>query len=236
MMRILRHWFKKPGSGSVAGKYSCLELNDHEIANGVYKQHLGGGEQEWDSRGRFQLSFLISQGMRPESRLLDVGCGPLRAGVHFISYLDKGNYCGVDYNPSFIKVATRLVEEKNLSKRCPTLRTISDFDFSELDQQFDYVIAFSVLNHCNETQRALFFANLKTCLGPYSKIIMSHAGWLHKKHLENGSLRVIQKFEASDLDLTKHGWPDAEAEHVYPIYALGPISHVTEAESEDEKN
>ena len=74
-----------------------------------------------------------------------VGCGPIRAGVHFISFLNEGNYYGVDnYNNSFIrKTASLLVAESGFSGKHPTLRVISNFDFSAFNQQFDFVNVFS---------------------------------------------------------------------------------------------
>ena len=132
------------------GKYSKIELDDETIERGAYKKYLGGGAEKWESRGLFQLSLLRTAGMLPSSRLLDVGCGPIRAGVHFISFLNAGNYYGVDYNNSFIKAASLLVAEKGLSGQHPTLRVVSDFDFSALNQQFDFVNVFSVLNHCDD--------------------------------------------------------------------------------------
>ncbi len=33
-----------------------------------------------DAYGRFQLDFLVANGLRPDSQLLDFGCGDLRLG------------------------------------------------------------------------------------------------------------------------------------------------------------
>ena len=46
--------------------------------------------------GMLQFDFLVAQGLKPEHYLLDVGCGPLRAGVHFMAYLEAGHYFGVE--------------------------------------------------------------------------------------------------------------------------------------------
>jgi hypothetical protein len=45
-----------------------------------------------------QLDFMIREGLKPHHKLLDIGCGSLRGGVHFIRYLDAGNYVGIDSN------------------------------------------------------------------------------------------------------------------------------------------
>jgi hypothetical protein len=50
----------------------------------------------WDEIGRLQFDYFVSQGLVPHHRLLDLGCGSLRGGVHFIAYLDPDRYSGVD--------------------------------------------------------------------------------------------------------------------------------------------
>jgi SAM-dependent methyltransferase len=171
--------------------------------------------------GLFQLSLLRTAGMLPSSRLLDVGCGPIRAGVHFISFLNARNYYGVDYNNSFIKAASLLVAEKGFSGKHPTLRVVSDFDFSDLNQQFDFVNVFSVLNHCDRQQRRLFFRNIPNLLAPEARLFITHAGWLAKAHLRLGGLRIMKQFDASELQLEKYKWSEPEQRAVCPIYELG---------------
>jgi len=219
-----RRWILPRNARKISGgKYSKIELDEEAIERGVYKNYLGGGAEKWESRGLFQLSLLRAAGMLPSSRLLDVGCGPIRAGVHFISFLNEGNYYGVDYNNSFIKTASLLVTEKGLSGKHPTLKVISDFDLSALSQKFDFVNVFSVLNHCDDQQRRLFFENVCKCLAPDAKIYLTHAGWLKKSYLRLGGLRIIKRFDATELELEKHGWSETDQRAVCPIYELGRL-------------
>jgi len=57
----------------------------------------------WDKAGNIQFQFLIQEGLKPELTLLDIGCGPLRAGLLFIKYLAPGNYTGIDISQEAIK-------------------------------------------------------------------------------------------------------------------------------------
>ncbi len=41
----------------------------------------------WDKVGVLQFDFLMKQGLQSHYALLDVGCGSLRGGIHFIKYL-----------------------------------------------------------------------------------------------------------------------------------------------------
>ena len=56
-----------------------------------HRQYVGGC---WDEIGRLQFDYLVSQGLRPNHYLLDIACGSLRAGIHFIPYLEPGHYLG----------------------------------------------------------------------------------------------------------------------------------------------
>jgi hypothetical protein len=48
------------------------------VSNGEHRAVVGG---MWDELGALQLDFLRARGLRPDSRLLDIGCGSLRLGV-----------------------------------------------------------------------------------------------------------------------------------------------------------
>jgi cyclopropane fatty-acyl-phospholipid synthase-like methyltransferase len=84
-------------------------------------------------------------GMQPAHTLLDVGCGPLRGGVHAIAYLDRGRYCGIDFNESFIRAAEARVRADGLAGKEPALCVIDDFALEHVKGRFDFALAFSVL-------------------------------------------------------------------------------------------
>ena len=102
----------------------------------------------WDQLGQLQFDYLVGQGLQPHHYLLDVGCGPLRGGVHFIRYLDVGRYYGVEKDERKL-AAGRDVElpQYGLVEKEPTLAVMENFDFPSLDRRFDYAIAQSVFTH-----------------------------------------------------------------------------------------
>ncbi len=68
------------------------ELTKQDIDNNVHRNFVGG---LWDALGQLQLEFLINSGLQPNHKLLDIGCGCLRGGVHYvIKYL---KYSGTDH-------------------------------------------------------------------------------------------------------------------------------------------
>lgn len=102
----------------------------------------------WDDLGKLQLDFLVAQGLRPEHYLLDVGCGSLRGGVHFIRYLEPGRYHGIDRNGERLE-AGRTVElpRYGLTEKRPVLERIDDFGVERLGREFDFAFAQSVFTH-----------------------------------------------------------------------------------------
>lgn len=100
--------------------------------------------------GLAQLAFLLSQGLKRNHYLLDVGCGPLRAGKHFIMYLDEGHYFGIDpHQPSLNKGIKLFLQPNGLTIKKPNISCNSGQDF-RLDQKFNFAIAHSVFTHLND--------------------------------------------------------------------------------------
>ena len=107
-----------------------------------------GYVEEWDEHGRAQFEYLKAQGLEPHHTFLDVGCGPLRGGVHFIRYLEPGHYYGVEKNEAVLETAREVeLPRYGLLDKHPTLRADESFDFAALGETFDYAWAQSVFTH-----------------------------------------------------------------------------------------
>jgi SAM-dependent methyltransferase len=203
--------------------YRYIKLSDEDIVRGDYKNFFGGGPLNWDTRGRFQLFFLESEGLSPESKLIDIGCGPIRGGIHFINFLKEGNYFGIDYNKSFIQAARMIVKDQGLQEKKPKLEVVSSFNLPNAEKVFDYGIAFSVLNHCNERERRNFFEMMLSVMKIGGLFYVSHAKWFNESYLTGTHCRVVKSFEHSSFDITKFGWEHFEA--VFPILKLEICQH-----------
>lgn len=142
---------------------------------GDYKSCFGGGATEWLQRGKFQLDVLLWRGLLPSNTVLDVGCGPLRAGVHIIDFLDAGNYYGIDCNPHFVSYAERV------SAKLATFRT--SCDFSSFDRCFDFILCFGVLKNCSEQEKELFVNRIWKVSTNKTRVIVSHVNWLNSMGL-----------------------------------------------------
>lgn len=111
-----------------------------------HREAVGG---LWDIMGKLQIDFMIKQGLKPEHYFLDIGCGSLRGGIHFIRYLEAGHYYGIDKD-SYLLKAGRDIELKRagLSDKRPQLLLSANFDLSSIpDDKFDFMLAQSLFTH-----------------------------------------------------------------------------------------
>jgi SAM-dependent methyltransferase len=120
-------------------------LTDEEVAKGWHRVWVGG---KWSVMGTLQRDFLVAQGLMPSHRLLDVGCGALRAGIHFVEYLEPGHYYGIEINQSLLDVGYEQELSAPLQERLPRdqLRATDRFD-CDFGVKFDFAIANSVFTH-----------------------------------------------------------------------------------------
>jgi len=120
-----------------------------------------GFRGQWDEHRRFQFEMLKSRGVLPHHKFLELGCGPLTAGLPIIGYLDEGNYVGVDIRNSVLDMEWREVGKAKLSAKNPRLVCSSSFGGDHLgDQKFDFIFSFSVLYHLSDDVLDKYFVTV----------------------------------------------------------------------------
>jgi len=119
----------------------------------VFRQEdiLPGGLYEvFEAVGRHQFIKLIELGLLPESRVLDVGCGVLRAGYWLIHFLRPGCYFGIEPSLRDLEAGQRvLLTPELLAEKRPSFDRNDQFDFSVFGTKFDFVLARSVWSHAS---------------------------------------------------------------------------------------
>jgi SAM-dependent methyltransferase len=104
--------------------------------------------ESWLRVGQMQFDYLVDCGLRSSDRMLDIGCGNLRAGRLFIDYLDPGNYYGIDISPDILLAAQDTLAEYDLQDKLPYLTLVRDLKFASLPRgRFSVVHAHSVFSH-----------------------------------------------------------------------------------------
>jgi SAM-dependent methyltransferase len=100
---------------------------------------------------RFQIDQLRELGLSPTSSVLEIGCGPLTAGIPVIAYLEPDRYVGVDVRSNVLDLSWQEIGLASLSGKNPRLIRSDEFGASELgERKFDYIWAFSVLYHLSD--------------------------------------------------------------------------------------
>jgi SAM-dependent methyltransferase len=138
-------------------------LSDEAIAKKKHRRHIGG---MWEEMGTFQFDYLVAAGLQPSHRLLDIGCGAMRGGIHFARYLDPGHYYGNDINERLLEAALTVeVPESGLVDRMPAanLKVTDNFD-ADFGVKFDFALAQSVFSH-------LPLNYVKLCLSQTAKVM-----------------------------------------------------------------
>ncbi|MEL6386944.1 MAG: class I SAM-dependent methyltransferase [Pseudomonadota bacterium] len=137
------------------------------IAKSGHRKYVGG---LWEEMGQHQLDFLISRGMEPQHRLLDVACGSLRLGVVAIPYLNAGHYLGIEKEEMLIEAGLKEELPKGLAdEKSPKFVISSEFEFSKFGVQADYGIAQSLFSHLTPEVIDLCFERLLPAMAPGGK-------------------------------------------------------------------
>ncbi|HEY1684633.1 MAG TPA: class I SAM-dependent methyltransferase [Tepidisphaeraceae bacterium] len=112
-----------------------------------YRAYVGP-PQQYDLMGATQFSLLVTLGLREHHKLLDFGCGSLRAGRFFILYLARSNYHGLDINPWLVEDAVRnQLGNDLLAIKSPQFHYFDDFRADRCGTGFDFILAQSIFSH-----------------------------------------------------------------------------------------
>lgn len=142
-------------------KATCQLMPEGE--KGIWEMgHRGYVGGMWIEIGKLQFKFLINQGLKPTHCLLDIACGSLRGGIHFIKYLESGNYLGIDKEFELIELG----KEKELGnavfeEKKPEFVVSDKFEFEKFSKRPHFSIAHSLFTHINPHDIRLCLRNLR---------------------------------------------------------------------------
>lgn len=121
-----------------------------------------------DFTGAVQFQLLTMLGLKEHHKLLDIGCGSLRAGKLFIPYLLPGNYYGIEKEKWLIDEAVKNeIGQEQIELKQPCFLIREDFNLLLINTVFDFILCNSVFIHI--------------CLNDIEKIISQIRQSLNKK-------------------------------------------------------
>ena len=134
----------------------------------------------WKELQSYQLNTLISNGLKPEHKLLDLGCGPLQGGIAYIKYLDSNNYYGVDIRESSINAGIKQINKYRLTNKNPRIFLANDFGKKELSGiKFNFIWASQILYYFDDEKLNSMMDWLSISLADDGKFLGDVIGPLH---------------------------------------------------------
>lgn len=138
------------GTWSAESEVMQLQLRAESITERAF---LGVPATDFASGGREQLIFLLQAGLTPQSRLLDVGCGALRAGYWLIHFLQADRYCGIEPHGGRLAMGRETILEPGLeAAKRPRFDGNAAFNTNVFGEKFDFFLAYSIWTHASKRQ------------------------------------------------------------------------------------
>ncbi|CAN6818111.1 hypothetical protein YC2023_038177 [Brassica napus] len=162
--------------------YEGEEANNHTAlpcpGELLVEQHHSNYGEPW-AGGRDVFEFLAeSSNLKPNSRVLEIGCGTLRVGLHFIRYLNPSHFHCLEKDELSLMAALRYeLPSQGLLHKRPLILRGDDMEFSKFGSgvTYDLIYASAVFLHMPDK---LVWTGLERLVGklkPYEgRIFVSH--------------------------------------------------------------
>ncbi len=135
---------------------------------------LGGGEAAFVEIGQMQLMVLLEHGLEPHHRVLDIGCGALRAGLWLVKVLEPGHYCGIEPHKPRVRFGLDHVLGSDLvARKRPRVDHNAAFDLGVFGERFDFFVARSVWTHASKPQIEVMLDGFVACAAPGAVFLTS---------------------------------------------------------------
>jgi hypothetical protein len=114
---------------------------------------LGVPTETFEDAGRTQFIALLNEGLCPESKVLDIGCGCLRLTYWLTRFLDPGCYYGIEPARGRVEHGLNyLLTPDLMTAKQPRFDFNPHFNSSVFATKFDYFLAGSIWTHASKSQ------------------------------------------------------------------------------------
>jgi hypothetical protein len=122
----------------------------------------------WDAGVRKANKIMRAASLKPHNRVVEYGCGSLRMGAHFIRYLDRDCFWGMDVVSDFYEIGQQLIGPDMLREKSPRLGIIGE-EVTAAAERFsaDLVFSSAVCVHVHPDEARAYFKDLsRLCRKP----------------------------------------------------------------------
>jgi SAM-dependent methyltransferase len=134
------------------------------------ERHHGLYRQPWIA-GRFRFEFLRAHGLSAQHRVLDLGCGAGRVGLHEVAHLDAGCYHGIDAHlRALVAFSAYELRLTGLLDKRPRLMLDHELRFDRFGTQFDACLDVSSSRHLDRERQRTAYAALASVLRPGGRV------------------------------------------------------------------
>lgn len=170
---------------------------------------LGGPAALFELAGRNQLIILLREGLIPEHKVLDIGCGCLRGGYWLIHFLKSGCYFGIEPNQTMLEAGINTLLDLNLLElKKPRFDNNSNFDCSVFGEKFDFFVARSIWSHASKSQIEKMLDEFVSFSTSEAIFLTSYlrASWLRRDYKGDKWVGKSHKSEAPGLVRHSFRW------------------------------
>ena len=173
--------FYKSRGKSFFGWY-VNKLNSWAINTKKFKDKNSKANKDFLISGKDDLDVLKKLGLKKKIKLLEYGCGWLRSAFHFINFLDKKLYIGVDPAINRIDKGKVFFKIDNLKKSPKFIvNKNNDFDFL-INEKVDMIWCHAVFGHLPPKDITCILQNAKKIMHFKTKFVFTyHKIISHKK-------------------------------------------------------
>lgn len=189
--------------------------------SGHYLAYVGPPRQ-YDFMGATQFRLLCALGLREHHRVLDFGCGSLRAGRLLIPYLLPGHYHGIEPNQWLVEDAIANQVGADLVRiKQPRFDRNAEFRCDVFDTEFDFIVAQSIFSHATPALAARGLREFRAVLAPGGVVACTFVespqpvpvpgnatagGWVYPDCVQFTPAQIAEAFAEAGLAVARLPW------------------------------
>lgn len=167
-------------------------------------------------RHRTILKNLKSAGLKPDSNVLEIGCGIGTVSHLILKHITQGNFVGLDISSESIKMAQQF---NSFHKRAEFF--VDDMSNFTHKTKFDFVVFPDVLEHIPVEQHANIFKTIGELTTPNAVVLINipepnYLNWVRAN--DPAKLQIIDQ-SLSMQDLLNNSYP-----YGFKLYSMNPYS------------